>query len=101
MKSGIDSRFSNIIGSAEDCDQSEEMMSSLMTTTSTGSNVTIIEQGRDKGNKKNSNIYVVNGSNVSEQFNNNSAVDPIPKNLKAKQKQLRYEAKEIKLVRKN
>ena len=37
--------FEKIIGSAEDCDQSEEMMSSLMTTTSTGSNVTIIEQG--------------------------------------------------------
>ena len=48
--------------------------------------------GRDKGNRKNSNIYVVNGSNVSEQFNNNSAgADPIPKNLKAKQKQLRKE----------
>ena len=30
----------------EDADQSEEMMSSLMTT-STGSNVTIIEQGAD------------------------------------------------------
>ena len=33
----------------------------------------------------------MNGSNVSEQFNNNSSVDPIPKNLKAKQKQLRKE----------
>ena len=37
--------FSKIIGVIEeDADQSEEMMSSLMTT-STGSNVTIIEQG--------------------------------------------------------
>ena len=37
---------SKIIGIIEeDADQSEEMMSSLMTTTSTGSNVTIIEQG--------------------------------------------------------
>ena len=44
-------------------------------------------KGRDKG--KYSNIYVVNGSNVSEQFNNN--YDPIPRNLKAKQKQLRRE----------
>ena len=38
---------SKIIGIIEeDADQSEEMMSSLMTT-STGSNVTIIEQGAD------------------------------------------------------
>ena len=38
---------SNTIGVIEeDADQSEEMMSSLMTT-STGSNVTIIEQGAD------------------------------------------------------
>ena len=37
--------ISKIIGVIEeDADQSEEMMSSLMTT-STGSNVTIIEQG--------------------------------------------------------
>ena len=39
--------FPKIIGIIEeDADQSEEMMSSLMTT-STGSNVTIIEQGAD------------------------------------------------------
>ena len=39
--------LSKIIGVIEeDADQSEEMMSSLMTT-STGSNVTIIEQGAD------------------------------------------------------
>ena len=38
---------SNIVENIEeDADQSEEMMSSLMTT-STGSNVTIIEQGAD------------------------------------------------------
>ena len=46
IRKNISNNFlSKIIGVIEeDADQSEEMMSSLMTT-STGSNVTIIEQG--------------------------------------------------------
>ena len=66
-------------------EDTEEELSSL--TTSTSNNTVIDQEGRDKGNKF-SNIYVVNGSNVSEQFDDN---DPIPKNLKQKQKQLRQE----------
>ena len=68
------------------CDEEHEAEEHL--TSMTSSVETIIE-GRDKGKIRHTDVYVVNGSdNVSEQFKD---YDPIPKNLKAKQTQLKLE----------
>ena len=71
--------------------EEEAMMSSMTTNT----DETVVDQtqnqsGRDKGKYRD--VYIVNGSNVSEQFNDDP-IDPIPKNLKQKQKQLKQELK--------
>ncbi len=75
----------------EDEEYDPDFLSSMTST----SKETVVDQeisGRDKSNKQGSkkgfsNIYVVNGSQASEQLNNN--YDPIP--TKIKQKQLRKE----------
>ena len=70
--------------------EEEAMMSSMTTNTDeTVVDQTLASVGRDKGKYRD--VYIVNGSNVSEQFND--PIDPIPKNLKQKQKQLKQEMK--------
>ena len=75
--------------SSYSCSCSDEEHNAKEHLTSMTSSVETIIEGRDKGKIRHTDVYVVNGSdNVSEQFKD---YDPIPKNLKAKQTQLKME----------